>query len=219
MMKYTTLRKGANPVWATQSITRDASVMPALAKLALQLPPGVSAVTGDEGRGKTRLLRWLAADLTPDTGEMRVLLPGGEQVTWPTDAQRYRQEVFFADLRLPECDDDTPLQCWDALRTRYPRFNNGLLQELIESLKLGEHTAKRLFMLSAGSRRKVGLAGALACGATVTLLDQPFAALDLASIREVLGFLQDMSDHPNRAWVVADYEAPQGVALAAHIAL
>ena len=138
---------------------------------------------------------------------------------WSTEAQRYRQEVVFADLRLTESDQDTPEACWSALRTRYPRFNDGLLQELVVRLKLAEHTAKRLFMLSAGTRRKVGLAGALACGATVTLLDQPFAALDLASIREIQGFLQDMSDHPTRAWVVADYQVPEGVDLASHIAL
>jgi ABC-type multidrug transport system ATPase subunit len=193
--------------------------LPHLSSLQMQLPTGVSAVTGDEGRGKTRLLRWLAADLTPDSGQMRVHLAGGEQVNWPADSQRYQQEVFFADLRLPESDEDTPEECWASLRTRYPRFNEDLLQAFVQRLKLGEHIHKRLFMLSAGSRRKVGLAGALACGATVTLLDQPFAALDLASTREILEFLQDMSDHPTRAWVVADYEAPNGVDLAACIVL
>ena len=62
-------------------------------------------------------------------------------------------------------------------------------------------------MLSAGSRRKVALVGLLASGATLTCLDQPYAALDMASMRVVREFLQDMADHPSRAWVVADYEA------------
>jgi energy-coupling factor transporter ATP-binding protein EcfA2 len=69
-------------------------------------------------------------------------------------------------------------------------------------------------MLSTGSRRKVALAGALASGAMVTLLDQPFVSLDAVSIQEVLDFLQAMSSHPTRAWVVADYTVPKGVDLA-----
>jgi energy-coupling factor transporter ATP-binding protein EcfA2 len=62
-------------------------------------------------------------------------------------------------------------------------------------------------MLSTGSRRKVALAGLLACGATLTCLDQPYAALDQASIRVIRAFLQDMADHASHSWVVADYEA------------
>jgi hypothetical protein len=32
-------------------------------------------------------------------------------------------------------------------------------------------------------------------------------ALDLASIEVIRDFLSDVSDHPSRTWVVADYEA------------
>jgi hypothetical protein len=62
-------------------------------------------------------------------------------------------------------------------------------------------------MLSTGSRRKIALVGLLASGATVTCLDQPFAALDERSSRVIREFLSDMADHTRRSWVVADYEA------------
>jgi energy-coupling factor transporter ATP-binding protein EcfA2 len=92
-------------------------------------------------------------------------------------------------------------------RERSPRWNADLLQELTEALLLTPHLGKQLFMLSTGSRRKVALAGLLACGASVTCLDQPYAALDRASIRVVSSFLHDMAEHGSRSWVVADYEA------------
>jgi ABC-type Mn2+/Zn2+ transport system ATPase subunit len=38
----------------------------------------------------------------------------------------------------------------------------------------------------------------LASGATVTLLDQPFAALDLASIGILKDFLNEAAKHPSR---------------------
>jgi energy-coupling factor transporter ATP-binding protein EcfA2 len=82
-----------------------------------------------------------------------------------------------------------------------------LHQDLVDALALPAHQDKQLFMLSTGSRRKVALAGLLACGATVTCLDQPYAALDQASIRVIRNFLQDMADHATRTWVVADYAA------------
>ena len=159
----------------------------------LTLSAGVTAVIGDEGSGKTRLLHQLAA--------------------------AYEHQVFGCDLSLPGQDNDTAQGCWDAWQARYPHFDDALLRQLIEALNLSEHTHKQLFMLSTGSRRKVGLAGALASGAMVTLLDQPFVSLDAASIQEVLGFLQDMSAHPTRAWVVADYTVPKGVDLASLIEL
>jgi ABC-type multidrug transport system ATPase subunit len=82
-----------------------------------------------------------------------------------------------------------------------------LHKDLVEALGLESHLAKRLYMLSTGSRRKVALVGLLSCGATVTCLDQPYAALDRASIEVIRDFLRDAADHPTRTWVVADYEA------------
>jgi ABC-type multidrug transport system ATPase subunit len=62
-------------------------------------------------------------------------------------------------------------------------------------------------MLSTGSRRKVALIALLASGARITCLDQPFVALDQASIRVLCEFLNDMADNTSRAWLIGDYEA------------
>ena len=54
---------------------------------------------------------------------------------------------------------------------------------------------------------------AFASGAAVTLLDEPFAALDKTSIGLMLELLHDAAAHPVRAWVVAHHEAPDGLPL------
>ena len=156
------------------------NVTPLLQWQDLRILPGLNAVTGDEGSGKTRLLRELTQS-TPD--------------------------ALWLDLRLPEHDEQTPEQVWAMLQTQCPRWSPDLQADLTQALHLQDHLGKRLFMLSAGSRRKVGLVGLLASGATVTCIDQPYAALDMASVRVIQEFLTDMADHPSRAWVVADYEA------------
>jgi ABC-type multidrug transport system ATPase subunit len=152
----------------------------------------VSWVCGDEGKGKTTLLRLLAGNVQPTTGQ--VLMPEGG--------------VFWVDLQDAAHDATTVQASWGALRAHYPHWNQALLQDLAEELDMTQHLDKRLNMLSAGSRRKVMVLAALASGAAVTLLDQPFAALDLTSIRILHELLHEAAEHPSRAWIVADYEAP-----------
>jgi ABC-type multidrug transport system ATPase subunit len=166
--------------------------------LSFTWSPGVSWVCGDEGKGKTTLLRLLADDVQPTTGQV-VRSAGG---------------VFWVDLQNPAHDATTVQACWDALRIQYPHWNQALLQDLAEELDMTQHLEKRLNMLSTGSRRKVMVIAALASGATVTLLDQPFAALDLASIHIIKEYLHEAAEHPSRAWIVADYEAPNDLPLA-----
>jgi ABC-type multidrug transport system ATPase subunit len=118
--------------------------------------------------------------------------------------------VFWADLQSPAFDTTTVQACWDALRVHYPRWRDNVLNDLAEALGMKPHLEKELHMLSTGSRRKVMVVAALASGAAVTLLDQPFAALDLTSVRVIHEFLLEAAEHPRRAWLVADYEAPSG---------
>ena len=182
--------------------------------LSLDLPAGVTAVTGDEGTGKTSLLRLLATDLPPISGRLATA-----SAAWPDEARAYRQQVFWCDLKSPEHDETTVQEIWDGLRPYYPSWNDALLQDLAQALDMDTQRHKRLNMLSAGSRRKVMITAALASGAAVTLLDQPFVALDLASIRAIKSFLNEAADHPSRAWVVADYEVPSQVTLASILTL
>jgi ABC-type multidrug transport system ATPase subunit len=166
--------------------------------LTHQWPAGVSWVCGDEGCGKTTLLRLLAGDVPPTLGT--VSTPAGG--------------VFWANLQDAVHDPTNVNVCLTALRQRYPNWQEDLQHDLTDALGMTPHLDKRLNMLSAGSRRKVTLIAALASGATVTLLDQPFAALDTVSIQLVLDFLHEASDHTKRAWIVADYEVPHDLRLA-----
>ena len=154
----------------------------------LSLPPGLVAVTGDEGAGKTRLLRGLC--------EASRALAG--QAARP---------ALWLDLSLPGQDEQVAQQVWDTLRQRCPLWDPALQHDLAVALGLQAHLGKKLFMLSTGSRRKVALVGLLAGGAAVTCLDQPFAALDAGSARVVREFLADVANHATRTWVVADYAA------------
>jgi ABC-type multidrug transport system ATPase subunit len=183
-----------------------------------RIAPGVTLVRGGDGRGKTTLLRLLAGAQTAQAGQLR-LQAGGHSTALDQAPAAYRQQVFWVDPRDDGGDQLTPDDCFALIAQRHPGFQAELIDDLVEGLALAEHRAKRLFMLSTGSRRKVWLAAAFASGAAVTLLDDPFAALDKPSIRFVTELLQEAAGHSSRGWVVTGYAVPDGVTLAATIDL
>ncbi|WP_370692362.1 ATP-binding cassette domain-containing protein [Polaromonas sp.] len=184
------------------------------AGLSAAISPGVTFVRGGDGRGKTTLLRLLAAELAADAGELSI-----KGITLETRAKDYRRQVFWTEPRTEAFDQMTPAHYFDVQRSTYAGFDDGVLAACVHGLALAPELNKQLFMLSTGSKRKVWLAAAFASGAALTLLDMPFAALDKASIAYVLSLLQEAAAHPARAFVVADYAAPAGVPLAGLIDL
>lgn len=204
MLKQTfdPLHKTASPVLSVTGLSGGPGDLPLFCDLDLQLPAGVSALLGDEGVGKTSLMRLLSGDLVASAGQLR-LASQAHSLSLPQ-----LSAVFWIDLRLPLHDNDTPMQCWAQLRASLPAWSNETQNELIEALQLAPHLDKRLNMLSTGSRRKVGLVAALASGAMVTLLDQPFVSLDQPSIRSLQTFLAQQGQNTERAWLIADYEQP-----------
>jgi ABC-type multidrug transport system ATPase subunit len=184
------------------------------AQWSARVSPGVTLVRGDEGSGKTTLLRLLAADLPAQAGQLQI-----QDVRLDAQPQAYRQRVYRADPWSDAQDQTTALAYFASLHARYPLWDQALLEDLIDALSLTAHQAKPMYMLSTGSKRKVWLAAAFASGAALTLLDEPFAALDKASMGVVTELLQEAAVHPSRAWVLADYAAPARVPLAGELVL
>lgn len=176
--------------------------------LSLALGPGVHLLRGEDGCGKSTLLSLLAGERAAQGGTLNV---GG--VSLQPDAAAYRQAVFWTDPRSEAFDPLNARAAWATLATRHPRFDSALLADLAEAFGLSQHADKPLYMLSTGSKRKVWLCAAFAAGAALTLIDQPFAALDGPSIRLLRELLAEASEHPARAWLLADHEAPAGVSL------
>jgi ABC-type multidrug transport system ATPase subunit len=184
------------------------------AQLSLNVPPGVTLLSGDESSGKTTLLQLLAGALLPTAGQLHI-----QGVCLTDNRTSYQQHVMWLDPRDSALNDNPADRIFATVAQRQSGFSHEALQAHIAGLNLAPHLHKSLDMLSTGSRRKVLLAAALAARAPLTLLDQPFMALDRPSIDYLLAFFAHAARQPDQAWVLADYEAPAGVAIASVINL
>lgn len=182
--------------------------------LSFDIFPGLSLVRGDDGSGKSSLMRLMAGDLTPESGSLSI-----HGTTLDAQYEAYRQQVFWINPQTTAHDAISAAGYLDSLSQHDPRFHADAMAELVAGFALEPHMNKPMYMLSAGCKRKVWLSAAMAAGTPLTLIDQPFAALDAPSIRFLTELLQDAASHPSRAWVIADYEAPAEVVLASVIDL
>lgn len=182
--------------------------------LTFDLPPGVGLVRGDDGSGKSTLLALIAGAQALEAGSLVV-----QGVPLREQHDAYRQRVFWIDPQTEAHDAIAAGGYLESLSRHYPRFDKEALSDMVEGFGLRPHLSKPMYMLSTGSRRKVWLTAAFSVGTPLTLIDQPFAALDAPSIRFLRELLQDVSSHPTRAWLLADHEAPEGVVLSKTIEL
>ena len=173
---------------------------------SVALPAGLALVRGDESSGKTTLLRLLAGELTAQAG--RITLQGVDARENP---KAYAQKVFWVDPRSGDLDKLTARGWLDTLPARYPQWDAAALAADIEGFTLHEHLDKPFYALSTGSKRKVLMAGALASGAPLTLIDEPIGGLDKPSVAYLARALAQVADQPGRVVVVAHYEALPGV--------
>ncbi len=186
---------------------------PLVAGWSASIGAGVTLLHGDTGSGKSTLLRVLAGSL-PAAG--RLTLAGARLDAQP---RAYRHQVFFCDPATDGFDTVTGRACTATLREGDDGFDDARWQALVDGFGLAPHLDKPMFMLSTGSRRKVWLAAALASARTLTLLDEPTAALDAGSIRCLWHHLGELATRPGHAIVVASSERIDRLPLAGTLAL
>jgi osmoprotectant transport system ATP-binding protein len=165
----------------------------ALDRISLRVAPGECLVLlGGSGSGKTTCLKLVNRLIEPSAGRVRV--EGVDVREGPAHELRRRigygfQEVgLFPHMSVRENVAVTPeLLGWSPARV------SARVDELLALVELppAEFRERRPQELSGGQQQRVGLARALAGGARLLLLDEPFGALDpLTRDRLQLGFLR-----------------------------
>lgn len=149
------------------------------------------AILGNNGVGKSTLLKCFNGILSPDSG--RVLMDGSDLLGMP--GREIARRVAFVAQNIPS----TQMTVYDmVLLGRRPYMRWGFSEEdyrivdgAMERLEIGHLRGRFLSQLSGGERQKVMLARALAQQPEVLLLDEPTSSLDIQNQYQVLRTVQE----------------------------
>lgn len=165
---------------------------PVLNGISLTLTPGITAVIGRNGVGKSTLLHTLLGEI-PYAGK---LLIDGKSATTLTARERAK----FLSL-LPQMLPAPALTVRECIAlgfspsvTRLSDKEWQRVAEIESALSLSHLDTRRVNTLSGGERQRVFFGLALAQNTPVLLLDEPTAHIDLAFLASFRSILQALRD-------------------------
>ena len=204
MSKNTEARQ---PVLQAKGLVKTFGRVVALDGVDLELYAGeVLAIIGDNGAGKSSLIKCLSGAYTPDAGD---LLLDGRPVRFhgAQEARAAGIETVYQNLAIsPALDIASNLYL--GREERKPGIlgsvfrmldTKGMRQRSEEQVKrLGISTLQDVTQavetLSGGQRQAVAVARAAAFGSKVIILDEPTAALGVREGNQVLQMIRDLRD-------------------------
>ncbi len=164
-----------------------------LKDVSFDLEPGkFLAILGNNGVGKSTLLKCFNHILTPDAGE--VILSGENLLR--QSPREVAKQVAFVSQSVP----DTQLTVHDVVmlgRRPYMKWgfteqDHTIVHDAMHRLEVEDMRGRFLNQLSGGEKQKVMLARALAQQPKVLLLDEPTSALDIQNQYGVLKMVRDI---------------------------
>ncbi|HVX57355.1 MAG TPA: ATP-binding cassette domain-containing protein, partial [Candidatus Saccharimonadales bacterium] len=190
----------AQPLLRLKGIEKRFGAVRALAGVDLDILAGqVTALVGDNGAGKSVLIKCIAGIYEPDAGEM-IWEGRPVRVRNPREAADLGIEVVYQDLAL--CDN---LDVVENMFLGRERLSGGLLDEdsmerdaakTLNQLKVTTLRSVRqeVASLSGGQRQSVAVAKAVMWNSKLVILDEPTAALGVAQTRQVLALVRRLAD-------------------------
>ena len=154
----------------------------ALHDASLTLPAGrICGLVGMNGSGKSTLFKALTGFVRPSRGRIRI---NGLTVS---EAQREQAVAYVP--QSDGIDNNFPVSVWDVVMMgrygamnllRIPRrVDRVAVREALSQVDLLEMRDRPIGALSGGQRKRAFLARAIAQGASVLLLDEPFNGVDV----------------------------------------
>ena len=162
-------------------------------------------VHGANGSGKTTLLRIIAGLVAPSRG----------QLAWTTTSPGAPTRIGLLGHATHLFDELTAIENVE-LAARLAARNEAVAIDLLDRLGVAQHSGRRTGSLSAGTRRRVGLARLLATDPHVLLVDEPFAGLDQPAADLVSRVLAEVRD-AGRLVLIATHDGARSRSIATRV--
>jgi rhamnose transport system ATP-binding protein len=189
----------AEPVLALREASKSYGAVRAVRGVDLALAPGeVRALVGENGAGKSSIVRLLAGVNPPDTGE--VLVDGAPaQFHGPADARDagvaviYQEPTLFPDLSVAE-NVMMGRQPLAGLRRIDRRAVLRHVGDLLDRLGVALDPEQPVRGLSIADQQIVEIAKALSFDARVLIMDEPTAALSGTEVERLFRVVETLRD-------------------------
>jgi len=193
------------PILTARGLVKRYGRVTALDHADFDLYPGeILAVIGDNGAGKSSLIKAISGAIRPDEGEIRM---NGEVVHFssPNEARKAGIETVYQNLALsPALSIADNMFLGREIRAQgimgklFRKLDHGAMEKFARAklTELGLMTIQNINQavetLSGGQRQGVAVARAAAFGSQVIILDEPTAALGVKESRRVLELISDV---------------------------
>jgi len=159
----------------------------------------VTALVGDNGAGKSTMVKSIAGIHPIDSGE--VLFEGQPvNIHSPREAADYGIEVVYQDLALCENLDIVQNMFLGRERGKYGLLDEADMEKAARktlaslSVRTVKSVRTSVASLSGGQRQTVAIAKSVLWDSKVVLLDEPTAALGVAQTRQVLDLVRRLAE-------------------------
>lgn len=183
-----------------EGISKSFPGVKALENVHFELRPGeVHALLGENGAGKSTMIKIVSGVYRPDSGTIRV---GGQEVIFnnPRESQERGIATIYQELSLyPELTVAENIFIGHAPRNRFKMIDWGTMErrasEILTSLEIHDlDVTRKIGGLTVGNRQRVEIAKALSQDAKILIMDEPTASLSEADVQrlfEIVGLLRE----------------------------
>jgi ABC-2 type transport system ATP-binding protein len=162
----------------------------------------ITALVGENGTGKTTLLRVIAGELRPEKGDLQYPLFSAKADDWIL----IKRNIGFVQQRLPEWSNIHTLRnilhFTASIKGIFGKENAQVVEYILNRLNLKEYEHFRWKELSGGYRLRFELARQLIWKPKLLILDEPLANLDIKAQLLILNDLRNLSRSLNHSMAV-----------------
>jgi fructose transport system ATP-binding protein len=202
-----TATENREPILEAKGLVKRYGQVTAIDGADFELYPGeILAVIGDNGAGKSSMIKALSGATIPDQGEIKL---DGERVHFksPIEARQAGIETVYQDLAVaPALDIATNLFLGREKRRAGPlgsvfrmvdkKFMREEAERQMKNLQIGIRSMSQpVETLSGGQRQGVAVARAAAWARKLVIMDEPTAALGVKESAQVLELIKRVRDN------------------------